>query len=50
MRNSLKNSCYVYIYFDPRKKDIFKYEDYQFDYEPFYVGVGVNNRLMAHIY
>jgi hypothetical protein len=35
---------YVYIYLDPRKPEKHKYEEYEFDYEPFYVGKGHNNR------
>lgn len=40
---------YVYIYLDPRKQGNYKYENYFFDYEPFYVGKGCKNRLYAHL-
>lgn len=40
---------YVYIYLDPRKPGVYKYGDYSFDYEPFYVGKGKGDRQYAHI-
>jgi hypothetical protein len=35
---------YVYIYLDPRKPGNFKYNEYEFNHEPFYVGKGKNKR------
>lgn len=44
---------YVYIYLDPRKPGKYEYFDQgigiSFDYEPFYIGEGKNNRLNAHL-
>lgn len=40
---------YVYVYLDPRKPGVYKYEDLIFDHEPFYVGKGKNNRKFDHI-
>jgi hypothetical protein len=34
---------------DPRKPGQFKYEEYEFDFEPFYVGKGSGDRWVAHI-
>ncbi len=43
------NSYYVYIYLDPRKNGNFKYEDIEFENEPFYVGKGINSRCIRHL-
>lgn len=41
---------YVYVYLDTRKeKGVYKYGEYQFDYEPFYVGKGIGNRFSHHL-
>lgn len=40
---------YVYVYLDPRKPGKYKYGEYEFNYEPFYVGKGSNNRDFVHL-
>ena len=43
------NDYYVYIYLDPRKPGSFTYKDLSFDYEPFYVGEGREDRDTQHL-
>jgi len=40
---------YVYVYLDPRKPGHYVYGEYEFDYEPFYVGEGHGKRSTDHI-
>jgi len=40
---------YVYVYMDPRKVGNFKYSEYEFNYEPFYIGKGRNWRYRNHL-
>jgi len=40
---------YVYAYLDPRKPGEFKYSNYRFDFEPFYIGKGRNWRYRKHL-
>jgi hypothetical protein len=40
---------YTYAYLDPRKPGKYVYGQFQFEYEPFYVGKGKNNRKMQHL-
>lgn len=43
-------SKYVYVYLDPRKPGKWVYKNLIFDYKPFYVGVGQNKRILAHLF
>lgn len=43
------NNFYIYVYLDPRKKDYYNYVDFNFDYEPFYVGKGSGYRYLKHL-
>jgi hypothetical protein len=45
----MENEYYVYIYFDPRKPGKYVYGEYEFDYEPFYVGKGFGHRDIEHL-
>lgn len=40
---------YIYIYLNPLKKGKYQYKHFNFDYEPFYVGLGQKNRINRHI-
>jgi group I intron endonuclease len=40
---------YVYVYLDVTKSGQFRYDDYYFEYEPFYVGKGYNKRCEDHL-
>ena len=43
------NSFYVYAYLDPRKPGKFKYGEYEFTHEPFYIGKGTKSRINRHL-
>lgn len=40
---------YLYIYFDTRAGGVFKYGNLSFNFEPFYVGIGVKDRYLDHL-
>ena len=40
---------YVYVYLDPRKPGKFIYNDFSFEFEPFYVGKGYGDRAFGHL-
>lgn len=43
------NEFYVYIYFDTRKEGTYKYLNYTFKFEPFYIGKGKESRMVSHL-
>lgn len=45
----LPNISYTYVLMDKRKPGNYTYDDYAFNYEPFYVGKGVGIRFRRHI-
>ena len=40
---------YNYVYLDPRKPGSYNYGEFHFDYEPFLIGKGKDNRLYEHL-
>ncbi len=44
-----KTDFYTYIYMDTRKPGIFVYGEFQFDFEPFYVGKGIEKQWLVHL-
>jgi len=41
---------YIYALTDPNKPGNFKYNEYIFNFEPFYIGYGQDNRMFKHLY
>jgi hypothetical protein len=40
---------FVYMYLDPRVKGKFNFEEFTFDNQPFYVGIGKGKRHLSHL-
>lgn len=49
IKNLNESRFYVYIYFDTRKHGKYVYGDYSFDFEPFYIGKGQDDRCDDHL-
>lgn len=45
----MKFEHYIYVYLDPLKPGNYQHGKFNFDYEPFYIGLGKNNRIDVHI-
>lgn len=45
MEKVILNNFYVYIYCGPRRNEGYRYGDLEFEYEPFYAGKGLENRI-----
>lgn len=44
-----ENIFYNYVYLDPRKPGVYIYNNLHFDYEPFYIGKGKDDRCYIHL-
>jgi hypothetical protein len=43
------DNYYVYGYFNPDKIGTFQYGNFQFEHEPFYIGMGTGDRMYEHL-
>ena len=50
VKESQNFDFFVYCFVDVRKPGKFKYFEYEFDYEPFYIGKGSGSRPIRHFY
>lgn len=54
LENMGNNTSFVYVYLDPRKKGEYIYGEYEFQYEPFYIGVSsgetIHDRKTRHLH
>lgn len=48
MKKESNKDSYVYVFLNPLKPGKWKYKDFEFEFQPFYVGRGVGNRLKSH--
>lgn len=46
----MDRNFYVYALMNPMKSGSFKYGNYEFEYEPFYIGKGCDDRIKEHLY
>ena len=45
----MQKNYYIYIYLNPLNVGTFKYDDLEFNFEPIYIGKGIDNRLYNHL-
>jgi hypothetical protein len=51
--DNIDNTSFIYVYLDPRKSGDYKYGEYEFNHEPFYVGASsgktIHDRKVRHL-